>query len=158
VKSTFARKLIVVAALSGLATVAGCKKNNTPPPAPAPTADLNPPQPAPFIPQSSPGVTVGPSIDPAPAPMVTPGPTVVAPAPVETVRRAPAAAAGSVRVGGTYTVVRGDTLGHIAKRAYGSASKRNIDAIKRANGLKSDVIRVGQKLKIPALGGSGNKG
>lgn len=46
---------------------------------------------------------------------------------------------------GTYTVKKGDTLGKIAQK-YGVTVK----AIKDANGLRSDRINVGQKLKIPA--------
>ncbi len=44
----------------------------------------------------------------------------------------------------TYRVRRGDTLEKIGRR-FGVSWKR----IKRVNGLKSDVIRVGQRLKIP---------
>ncbi len=44
----------------------------------------------------------------------------------------------------TYTVKKGDTLGAIAKR-YGTT----VTAIKRANGLKSDLIGINQKLSIP---------
>jgi LysM repeat protein len=43
-----------------------------------------------------------------------------------------------------YTVKGGDTLTRIAKK-YGTTAK----AIRAANGLQSDVIKVGQKLKIP---------
>jgi LysM repeat protein len=43
-----------------------------------------------------------------------------------------------------YTVKGGDTLTRIAKK-HGTTSK----AIRSANGLQSDVIKVGQKLKIP---------
>lgn len=45
----------------------------------------------------------------------------------------------------TYTVKSGDTLSVIAQ-AYGTS----VTAIKKANNLSSSVIRVGQKLKIPA--------
>ncbi|MCZ6791523.1 MAG: LysM peptidoglycan-binding domain-containing protein, partial [Candidatus Dadabacteria bacterium] len=50
------------------------------------------------------------------------------------------------RYSGTYRhkVRRGDTLGKIARK-YGSS----VSKIKRANGLKSSTIRVGQRLKIP---------
>ena len=44
-----------------------------------------------------------------------------------------------------YVVKSGDTLGHIA---YGNGI--NIRQLKELNGLESDVLRVGQKLKIPA--------
>lgn len=43
-----------------------------------------------------------------------------------------------------HIVAKGDTLSKIAKR-YGTSVK----ALKSANGLKSDVIKVGQKLKLP---------
>ncbi|MCH2174099.1 MAG: LysM peptidoglycan-binding domain-containing protein [Lentisphaeria bacterium] len=45
---------------------------------------------------------------------------------------------------GVYEVVAGDTLSMIAK-----AFKTSVPKIKQANGLKSDNIYVGQKLKIP---------
>lgn len=46
--------------------------------------------------------------------------------------------------GGSYKVVKGDTL-------YGIARKRNttVAKIKSANGMSSDLIRPGQSLKIP---------
>lgn len=43
-----------------------------------------------------------------------------------------------------YTVRQGDTLSQIAEKHHTSISK-----IKKANGLRSDMIRVGQTLKIP---------
>jgi LysM repeat protein len=46
--------------------------------------------------------------------------------------------------GGTYKVKRGDTLFSIARKSGSSVAK-----IKSANGLKSDIIRDGQSLKIP---------
>ncbi len=42
-----------------------------------------------------------------------------------------------------HEVVAGDTLGKIARKY-----KTTVDLIKKSNGLKSDVIRVGQKLRI----------
>ncbi len=47
----------------------------------------------------------------------------------------------------TYTVKKGDTLWGIAKRELG-AGKRYTE-IKEQNGLKSDIIRVGQALLLP---------
>ena len=44
----------------------------------------------------------------------------------------------------TYTVKSGDTLGKIAKK-HGTT----VAAVKKANGLRSDMIKPGQKLKIP---------
>ncbi|HLF00425.1 MAG TPA: LysM peptidoglycan-binding domain-containing protein [Anaerolineales bacterium] len=58
------------------------------------------------------------------------------------------ATGGAVSAGGSHTVQRGDTLYKIAIK-FGVT----IDAIKAANGLKSNTIRIGQVLVIP--GGSG---
>ena len=44
----------------------------------------------------------------------------------------------------TYTVKKGDTLGAIASR-----NGTSVKALKRANGLKSDLIHINQKLTIP---------
>jgi nucleoid-associated protein YgaU len=46
-----------------------------------------------------------------------------------------------------HTVVEGDTLTSLAEHYYGDAS-RWVD-IQRANGLESDVIVLGEKLRIP---------
>ncbi len=46
--------------------------------------------------------------------------------------------------GSTYTVVSGDTLFSLARR-----NGTTVNAIKNANGLSSDLIRIGQKLRIP---------
>lgn len=46
---------------------------------------------------------------------------------------------------GTYTVKSGDTLGKVAK-----ANKTTVKAIRDLNKLKTDQIKVGQKLKLPA--------
>jgi LysM repeat protein len=59
---------------------------------------------------------------------------------------APAAAAATAST--THTVVRGDTLGGIARK-YGSSSA----AIKQANGMSSDTVVLGKKLVIPGSSG-----
>lgn len=46
--------------------------------------------------------------------------------------------------GSSYKVVRGDTLSGIARKRGSTVAK-----IKAANGLKSDIIRIGQVLRIP---------
>ena len=61
---------------------------------------------------------------------------------------APAAAAATASASTTHTVVRGDTLGGIARR-YGSSSA----AIKQANGMTSDTVVLGKKLVIPGSSG-----
>ena len=48
---------------------------------------------------------------------------------------------------GSYTVKSGDNLGSIAKRHGTTVAK-----LRDANGLKTDQIKVGQKLKVPAVG------
>jgi N-acetylmuramoyl-L-alanine amidase len=47
--------------------------------------------------------------------------------------------------GQRYTISRGDTLSEIASR-HGVSARR----IKEANGMRSDVIRIGQVITIPA--------
>lgn len=53
-------------------------------------------------------------------------------------------AAGQGRPASEYTVRRGDTLSIIAKR-----TDTTIQALRAANGLRGDLINVGQKLQIP---------
>jgi N-acetylmuramoyl-L-alanine amidase len=50
----------------------------------------------------------------------------------------------SARSGGVYVVQRGDFLSKIAQK-----HKVSVNAIKQANNLKSDTVKVGQKLTIP---------
>ena len=68
------------------------------------------------------------------APVPTPSEAAAAPSP---------AATGAVTA--THTVVKGDTLGGIAKKYKVSTA-----SIKAANGMTSDVVVLGKKLKIPA--------
>ncbi|WAP69200.1 peptidoglycan DD-metalloendopeptidase family protein [Jiella pelagia] len=60
---------------------------------------------------------------------------------------APTRSEKSAAAAGTVKVVSGDTLSGIARRSGVSA-----DAIRRANNLDSDVVRLGQTLMIPAGG------
>ena len=60
----------------------------------------------------------------------------------------PAPSATAATASATHTVVRGDTLGAIARR-YGSSSA----AIKQANGMTSDTVVLGKKLVIPGSSG-----
>ena len=52
---------------------------------------------------------------------------------------------------GTYTVAKGDTLWALAERYLGSGSRYK--EIMTLNGLTSDVLMIGQVLKIPGAGG-----
>ena len=89
----------------------------------------------------------------APAPAVAPVAPVAEPAPVKDSKAvAPVAAVDNPApaMPETYTVVKGDTLGAIARKFYGKASawKRIQDA--NADLLKGkDLIRPGMKLQIP---------
>jgi LysM repeat protein len=53
-------------------------------------------------------------------------------------------AATAQNVGAAYIVQKGDTLGHIALR-----NGVTVNDLRRANKIKGDLIRVGQKLQIP---------
>lgn len=57
---------------------------------------------------------------------------------------APGVSGPATATGARYTVVRGDTLSHIAQR-HGTS----VAAIRQANNLRSDTIRIGQELIIP---------
>jgi len=89
------------------------------------------------------------SLDRAPVPTVRPQRAVVPSAPVQSVSAtAPASAPAASLQGGRYTVQSGDTLSAISRRTGASVA-----AIKRTNGLSSDMVRVGQRLTIPGLSG-----
>jgi len=78
-------------------------------------------------------------LDRAPTPTVRPQNAVAATAP-QTQGQAAAASASA----GSYTVQSGDTLSAISRRTGAS-----IEAIKRTNGMESDIVRIGQTLIIP---------
>lgn len=144
------KKILVLALAVGLAAV-GCNNKKNTQATPPPVADQGPVTPQPYIPPSAnqTPVTVTP-VEATPAPVITtPAPEASAAKPVTSSKKAPAVSS-SVKTGSTYVVKSGDSLSKIAAKAYGTGSKKNIEKIKKANGLKSDVIRVGQKLKIPA--------
>ena len=99
------------------------------------------PQPSPIV-QAEVTPAPAPEPEPAPAPEPEPEPAPVpAPAP-EPPAPAPAPVAKTTEL--VHTVVRGDTLTKIA-RAY----QVGVPAIKKANGMRNDVIMLGQQLKIP---------
>lgn len=58
--------------------------------------------------------------------------------------RTAASGGGSVGSRGTYVVRKGDTLGSIAQRHHTTVSR-----LKKANGLRSDRLSIGQRLRIP---------
>ena len=79
---------------------------------------------------------------PTPGPALVPVPTLVTPKPTKVTPVTPAG------VGGTHTVLRGETLSLVASR-----EKVSIDDLAAANGLsRSSMLKEGQKLKIPAPG------
>lgn len=51
---------------------------------------------------------------------------------------------GTANSGGTYTVRKNETLGSIARKHHTTVAK-----LRKANKLKSDKLRIGQKLRIP---------
>lgn len=51
-------------------------------------------------------------------------------------------------MGGEYTIKSGDTLSKIC-REYGNIF--TVEELKRANGLQSDTIHIGDTLRIPSL-------
>lgn len=93
-----------------------------PEPSPEPAAAL--PAPEPGLVEAIPA-TPEPEL-PAPPPAAPPEPLTASPAPL------------------VHTVVRGDTLGELARKY-----RVSIATIKKANGMKSDAAMLGQKLKIP---------
>ncbi len=69
------------------------------------------------------------------------------PKPAKSNGTASTGSAAATDADGTYTVKSGDVLGSIAKRFGTTVAK-----LREANGLKTDQIKVGQKLKVPAGG------
>jgi len=68
-----------------------------------------------------------------------------------TAPKAPAPAAPAAPQTEIYTVVAGDSLSKIAKHVYGDANQwRRIFEANRDQIENPDLIRVGQKLKIPS--------
>ena len=65
----------------------------------------------------------------------------------EPTQSASSKAQGPSAAGGTYTVQAGDSLYGISRR-----SGVSVAAIKKANGMRDDVIRVGQRLDLPSSG------
>jgi len=69
------------------------------------------------------------------------------PAPAPKAVKASGGSATAADADGTYTVKSGDVLGTIARKFGTTVTK-----LREANGLKTDRITVGQKLKVPAGG------
>ena len=81
-------------------------------------------------------------------PAASAAPAKAAPAPAAKPAAAPAAKPAAPAAGaGEYVVKEGDVLSKIAK-----ANGTTVGKIRELNGLKGDMIRVGQKLKLPAAG------
>ena len=106
-----------------------------PTPTPTPSVSATPSKSP--TPTKTPTPTVKPTATPTPTKSPTPTPT-VKPTATPTATPTPTATAFY------YTVVSGDTLSRIAARF-----NRTVAAIKTANNLTSDVIKIGQKLLIP---------
>ena len=64
---------------------------------------------------------------------------------IPTTSSVPAAATATTATSGIYTVKKGDNLTRIA-RTYGTT----VPELKRMNGLVTDTIIIGQKLKVPS--------
>ncbi|GGH78718.1 LysM repeat protein [Pullulanibacillus pueri] len=75
------------------------------------------------------------------------GQTLIIPMVIGTQAAAPSSGSSTTISGSTYSVVSGDSLSVIAKR-YGTT----VEALRSANHLTSDLISVGQILKIPSGG------
>lgn len=127
-----------VAVIGGLLLFESCKPTHKtqssavmPPPGAPPAAvvptEVTPPPPTPVTP-----IATAPAIETRPS---------LAPVP------APGAKATS-----SYSVVKGDTLSGIAHK-----NGTTVTALKQANSLSSDTIRIGQKLTIPSPTESGQK-
>ena len=81
------------------------------------------------------------------------GQKITIPAPTEKgAPPAPTAPGAKKETAGEYTVKSGDSLGKIAK-----ANKTTVKALRDANHLKTDQIKVGQKLKLPGATGAPDK-
>ncbi len=132
-----------VAVIGGLLLFESCKPTHktaaqtppavTPPPGAPPAAvvptDVAPPPPAPVAPiATAPAIETKPSL--APAPMLAP----------------------ALKATSTYTVAKGDTLSGIAHK-----NGTTVTALKQANNLSSDTIRIGQKLTVPSPSEGGLK-
>ena len=102
---------------------------------------------------AAPAVLVEPTATPTPTPTATPTPTPTrtatptptrTPTPTPTRTVTPTVTPSPTTTSFFYTVVSGDTLSGLAVRF-----NRTVSAIRTANKLTSDVIRIGQRLLIP---------
>jgi len=125
-----------VAVIGGLLFFESCKPTRksqsavvTPPPG-APTAAVVPTEVTPPPPVPVTPIATAPAIETKPAVAMAPMPKATS----------------------SYTVVKGDTLSGIAHK-----NGTTVTALKQANNLSSDTIRIGQKLTVPSPQESGQK-
>lgn len=133
-----------VAVIGGLLLFESCKptrKTQAPMVAPPPGAPA-----AAVMPPSAPAAAVVPTEVPPPPVPVTP----IATAPA--IETKPVVASAAKAATSNYVVAKGDTLSGIAHK-----SGTTVTALKQANNLSSDTIRIGQKLTIPSPQESGQK-
>ncbi len=101
------------------------------------------PEPVAAVDTSEPGLVEAIPAAPVPAPEnPVPPPALAPPAPPPAVRPEPEATVAPAAL--VHTVVRGDTLNKLSRKY-----QVGVATIKKANGMKSDALMLGQKLNIP---------
>ena len=125
--------LLIVLLIEGCMSEHAKTATGTITPSPVATQTDTTPASTPAVPESKPVTSPTPSSTPVAAPAATPATTPRMPTP------------GVTRPQMLYVVKPGDTLGHIAR-----ANHTTVKALKDVNGLTSDMISVGAKLKLPS--------
>ena len=149
-------KFAVVLTVAAVATLSGCKDPNFKRGGASNTADVRLADTQPATPTTDTG-TQAPEVNDAPAPVIAKKGCLCAPGTIHTEpckcgaddcecvgTTKPANVPASEQEYSIYVVQNGDYLAKISKKC-----NVTIAAIKRVNNLKSDTIRIGQKLKIP---------